>query len=594
MRLLAVHADSLSCDPVHSRGDVEPEEYPDPVAADGCVGAFIGVETSDGGRVGAVTAAAATELRAASEQLNTERVVLVPTPHLVDDPAESGVVEAVSGGVRDALADLDVRSVPAGWHLELDLRTNGHPYAVRSRRVTGEDRPTAAARETEWFLADVGDGNDVAGDDPTSTDSMCDDPLVPIEDAASVPAAVERVVAGERRDTRIGNILTEHGLTTVDETAAAGGLRWTDRGLTMRTCVRALLDEQFADATPIRTPETYDPASTAIREHITAAGWSVDGSTVARRTLCPGHLSAFADTTLDADRLPETLWEVGECERPESAGPRRATLAEAHTATPTLDAALGTIEQYLSLFDALDSTLGIDRLPVVRVTEAFYSEYSDWIERSLRRFEGPAVVERGAVGAPVAIEFVASVGDDVVDLGWLRVDVDGPERFGVEMADDDEPKPPVIVHTAPVGTVESLLAAVFDRGIPTWLAPTQVRLMPVEDRHMERCRTGAETLTDAGVRADVDDRELTVGERIAAADDDRVPYYAVVGDRETASGDREDAEKLRVTDSETGRTEATTAVALAEQIGASTPLDRTVSRRGPLYLSDRLVVGGSE
>ena len=584
MRLLAVHADSLSCDPVHSRGDVEPEEYPDPVAADGCVGAFIGVETSDGGRVGAVAAAAATEIRAASEQLNTVRVVLVPTPHLVDEPAESGVVEAVSEGVRDALADLDVRSVPAGWHLELDIRTNGHPYAVRSRRVTGEDRPTAAARETEWFLADAGDADDVAGEDP----------LVPIADAASFPAAVERVVSGERRDARIGTILTEHGLTTADETAADGGLRWTDRGLTMRACVSALLDEQFADATPIRTPETYDPASIAIREHVAAAGWSVEGATVARRTLCPGHLSAFADATLDAERLPETLWEVGECERPESAGPRRATLAEAHTATPTLDAALGTIEGHLSLFDALDSTLGIDRLPVVRVAEAFYSEYGDWIERSLRRFEGPVVVERGVVGAPVAIEFVAAVGDGVVDLGWLRVDVEGAGRFGVEMAGEGEPKPPVIVHTAPVGTVESLLAAVLDRGVPTWLAPTQVRLVPVGDRHTERCRALTETLTDAGVRVDVDDRKLTVGQRIAAVDDDHVPYYAVVGDREAMVGEGEVAEKLRLTDSKTGRTEDTTAAALAERIGASTPLDRTVSRRGPLCLSDRLVVGGSE
>lgn len=577
MRLLAVHADSLSCDPVHSTGDVAPEEYPDQVTAEGCVGAFVGVETSDGGRVGAVAAAAAAELRAASEQLTTERVVLVPTPHLVDDPAEPGVIEAVFEGIRDALDDLDVRPVPAGWHLELDLRTKGHPYAVRSRRLTGEDRPTAPEHDTEWFLADTGNGDH----------GVDDDPLVSIEDAPPVPAALEQEISGERRDARIGDVLTERGLATVDKTAASGGLRWTPPGLTMRTCLRALLDELFSDATPIRTPETYDPATSAIREHVAAAGWTVERAIVARRTLCPGHLSAFAAATLDADRLPETLWEVGECERPDTTGLRRATLAEAHTATPTLDAALGIIEEHLSLLDALDSTLGIDRYPVVRVTEEFYAEYGDWMEECIERFDGRVAIERGAVGAPVTIEFVAPVGDAVVDLGWLRVDVDGSERFGVEIADGDEAKPPVIVHIAPVGTVESLLAVVLDGGIPTWLAPTQVRLVPVGDRHTERCQAVAETLAGSDVRVDVDDRKWTVGERIAAADDDRVPYYAVVGDRE-------DAEKLRVTDRESGRTEETTVGALAERIGTSTPLDRAVSRRGPLCLSERLVFGRSE
>ena len=575
MRLLAVHADALSCEPVHSRGDVEPEEYPDPVSADSCIGAFVGVETGDGGRMGAVATAAAAELRAASDQLNTDTVVLVPTPHLVDDPAERGVVAAVLDEIRAGLSDRDVRSVPAGWHLECDLRTKGHPYAVRSRRLTGEDHVDEATGETTWFLA-----GDTSADGPDA-----DDPPVPIEDATAIPAVLDGIVRGERRPARLGEILPAHGITTSDEAATGGGLRWTPRGLTVRACIRALLDERFADATPIRTAERLNPATTAIREHVAAAGWTVEGPSVTRRALCPGHLSALADADLDADALPATLWELGECERPDSA-PQKVTLPEAHTATTDLDAALAVVEERLALFDDLDSTLGIDRVPVVRVTDEFYAAHEQWVEGVVGRFEGPVAVERGAVEHPFSVAFFASVGDDVVELGWLRVDVDGPARFGVEYADGTRRSTPVVVHTAPVGTVEALAATVLDPGVPTWLAPTQVRLLPIDQGQVARCRRVAATLSGAGVRVDIDDRARTVGERIAAVTD-QVPYYAVIGDRG-------DGERLRVTDSETGATEETTPAALAERIGASTPLDRPVSRRGPLCLSDRLVVGGSE
>jgi threonyl-tRNA synthetase len=69
--------------------------------------------------------------------------------------------------------------------------------------------------------------------------------------------------------------------------------------------------------------------------------------------------------------------------------------------------------------------------------------------------------------------------------------------------------------------------------MPTWLAPTQVRLIPVDDDHVATCDDAAEDLSGAGVRADVDDRPLPVGDRLDRAGDERVPYYAVVGERES-------------------------------------------------------------
>jgi threonyl-tRNA synthetase len=73
--------------------------------------------------------------------------------------------------------------------------------------------------------------------------------------------------------------------------------------------------------------------------------------------------------------------------------------------------------------------------------------------------------------------------------------------------------------------------------LPTWLSPTQVRLIPVGNEHLAFCDEVADRFEARGLRADVDDRDESVGKRIATAETDWVPYYAVVGDRELESGE---------------------------------------------------------
>jgi threonyl-tRNA synthetase len=103
-----------------------------------------------------------------------------------------------------------------------------------------------------------------------------------------------------------------------------------------------------------------------------------------------------------------------------------------------------------------------------------------------------------------------------------------------------------------VATVLAGAAAMDTPCLPTWLSPTQVRFVPLDADHVPYCDGLADELAAAGVRADVDDRPETVGDRIARAEADWVPYYAVVGDREV------DGDPLPVTvrtgDTEVGTT----------------------------------------
>lgn len=121
----------------------------------------------------------------------------------------------------------------------------------------------------------------------------------------------------------------------------------------------------------------------------------------------------------------------------------------------------------------------------------------------------------------------------------MQIDVESAERFDITYSDGEEQRHPPILHYSPSGGIERVMAALLEKAakedvprLPTWLSPTQVRFVPVGEEHVEFCDDLVADLESAEIRADVDDRDESVGKRIAKAETDWVPYYVVVGDRE--------------------------------------------------------------
>jgi threonyl-tRNA synthetase len=126
----------------------------------------------------------------------------------------------------------------------------------------------------------------------------------------------------------------------------------------------------------------------------------------------------------------------------------------------------------------------------------------------------------------------------------VQIDVESAERFDIEYADEDGTHRPPILHYSPTGGIERVTAALLETvadaetpALPTWLSPTQVRFLPIGDEHVDHCDALVDDLAAAGIRADVDDRDASVGKKIATAETDWVPYYIVVGDDEIDSGE---------------------------------------------------------
>jgi threonyl-tRNA synthetase len=122
-------------------------------------------------------------------------------------------------------------------------------------------------------------------------------------------------------------------------------------------------------------------------------------------------------------------------------------------------------------------------------------------------------------------------------MGTLQVDYHMPVRFGLTyMGADNREHSPVVIHRALLGSLErfiGILTEHYGGAFPFWLAPVQVRVIPVGEGHREAAGAVRDRLAEAGLRADVDERDETVSKRIRDAELEKVPKVVVYGDRES-------------------------------------------------------------
>jgi threonyl-tRNA synthetase len=182
----------------------------------------------------------------------------------------------------------------------------------------------------------------------------------------------------------------------------------------------------------------------------------------------------------------------------------------------------------------------------IRFTKEFYDTNKGFIEDLVQ-----------IAGKPVLIEcwdqrffyFVLKFEFNFVDalgkasaLSTVQIDVENAERYGITYIDTNgEKKRPIILHCSPSGAIERCIYALLEKAyldkesgflpmLPLWLSPTQLRIIPVAERHLEYIDRILPVLD--GVRVDVDDREETVSKKIRDAGREWIPYVAVVGDKE--------------------------------------------------------------
>jgi threonyl-tRNA synthetase len=164
------------------------------------------------------------------------------------------------------------------------------------------------------------------------------------------------------------------------------------------------------------------------------------------------------------------------------------------------------------------------------------------LQRALERKAIPFRIDAGGgafYGPKIDIKF-----KDAIGRFWqgptIQLDFNLPERFELEYTGaDNRPHRPVMIHRAIYGTLERFtgnLIEHFAGAFPVWLAPEQVRLIPIGDSEAELAHGILARLKGAGIRAHVDDRHETLNYRIREGEVQKVPYMAVIGQREAEAG----------------------------------------------------------
>lgn len=572
MRLLVFHADSFRFDT--DDGTDATATGTDTAEREDCLAAFVTVETGDETAPDAIVADARDAILDLATTLRADDVVLYPTANLGDDPADAADAEtagqllaALEDDLRDGRESDDRPAVvraPMGWNTSFVLAAKAHPLAEQSRQITAadatRDSPGTDCAEQEILFPDGSRQSLGAFHDAGTDDGATADPLRTLADHLVRHQNDEQ--HGDSRE--YWATARESGLLTPADGSAATP-RLTPQGTFVRDAIAEYVRAVAMDAGAV----PIDPATDATDESRTP----VDA--VSPPPIRPAVLSALErrESTGPEPSVVCTATRVAAADADRSGQPRgTATTPEVWTKATDRSAARTALATQVDVVRRLARACALDTVPLLRVRASFAAENRAWLDRLVETLDEPMVVERrrGTRGEwPVALAFVATVAGQPVETGtvWLRP---GDGRVAGEGAGSGEEAmaPGALLCCTPVGAIERATATVGARAttrdpprLPTWLAPTQVRLVPTDpDAYRECCREIAAALEATAVRVDVDDRDLSVGERLDRADADWLPYDAVVGSREA------DGKTLAVTVRETGEQIDLTAPELGDRL----------------------------
>ena len=175
-------------------------------------------------------------------------------------------------------------------------------------------------------------------------------------------------------------------------------------------------------------------------------------------------------------------------------------------------------------------------------TEEQWNEAQDKMEKILKHLEIPysiGIGEAAFYGPKLDIQIKNVYGKEDT-LITIQIDQMLAEKFGMEYVDKDgSKKNPYIIHRTSIGCYERTLALLIEKyagAFPLWLAPVQVKLLPIADRHIDAVSNVRRALEEKGIRCELDDRSEKIGYKIREAQLEKVPYMILMGDKDIENG----------------------------------------------------------
>jgi len=383
---------------------------------------------------------------------------------------------------------------------------------------------------------------------------------------AELEAHLKRLEEAAQRDHR--KIGKELDLFMIDDMAGRGLPLWLPKGATVRRLLEEYIvrKELRAGYQHVRTPDIarldlYKQSGhwARYREAMYPPSKIEDEEWQLRPMNCPHHIRIFQRRAYSYRDLPVRLAELGTVYRYEKSGEvsglirvRAFTINDAHIfcradqVTQEFDAVVRLI---LEVYQALGVTDFYFRLSLRdQTSDKWMGDPAVWemaqeAARAALRAGGHKFVEAPGeaafYGPKLDVQIKDAIGREF-SLSTNQIDFLMPEAFGLEYTDADQTqKRPVMIHRAPIGSFERFMAYMIELyagAFPLWLAPVQVVFIPIADRHLAGVEAIAARFRDQDLRVEVDGRSERMQAKIRDAQLQKVPYMAVVGDRELESG----------------------------------------------------------
>lgn len=276
---------------------------------------------------------------------------------------------------------------------------------------------------------------------------------------------------------------------------------------------------------------------------------------------CPHHHKIFDAEPKSYKDLPFRIAEYGTCYRYEQSGElfglmrvRCLHMNDAHIYCSKEDfakefrAVNDMYQKYFKIFGIDKYVMRLSLHDPEKLGQKYVNEPELWLETEelvrnvLIESKIPYVEVKGEgafYGPKIDVQIWSAIGREFT-LATNQVDFAQGRSFKLSFTNkDNSPEVPLIIHRAPLGTHERFIGFLLEHyagKFPTWLAPLQVKILPISDKFMDYANTVLETLKKADIRADIDDRSEKVGRKIRDTEMAKVPYMLVIGEKEMNEG----------------------------------------------------------
>lgn len=278
----------------------------------------------------------------------------------------------------------------------------------------------------------------------------------------------------------------------------------------------------------------------------------IDGEDYAIKPMnCPGGVLVYASEPRSYRDLPLRMGELGLVHRHEKSGQlhglmrvRCFTQDDAHIfMTPEqikdeIKGVAGLINEVYSLFGFQYHVELSTRPEDSMGSDEDWEMATDALRSALDELQLPYVVNEGDgafYGPKIDFHLVDCIGR-TWQCGTIQLDFQLPQRFELEyVGADGEKHRPIMIHRVVFGSIERFIGILIEHfagAFPTWLAPVQVKVLPISDKYMDYAQSVLNKLTEAGIRAEVDTRAEKIGYKIREAQTAKIPYMLVVGQKE--------------------------------------------------------------